>query len=322
MTNEDPDRDWVTNPAAGPDEFEAGLERALAPVRYHAGARPLRVPDDTPPAPRQKRLFALAAVLAAGIAVTWITVRALRDANSPAKPAPFEVVGSSGEVEWDPARSLECGAGGSASLRIGSIGTVELSERSKLALQHGGADGYRVFLERGTLTASIFAAPRLFAVGTPSGLAVDLGCKYRTHVLDDGSARIEVLSGRVSFEADGVHALVPSGAECRARPGRGPGLPRWSDASPALCAALVRFDTASDESERANAITALLAAGEQRDSLTVFHLLERAHDTEREPIVARLETWVSIPPTIERARLVAGDHEALASWRDVLRATW
>ncbi len=169
--------------------------------------------------------------------------------------------------------------------------------------------------DAGILGASI-------AVGTQSGLAVDLGCVYRTHVEDDGSALIEVVSGRVSFEADGVHALVPSGAECRARPGRGPGLPRWSDASPALCAALERLEFADDGNERASAISALIAAGERRDSLTLFLLLERAQTSEREPIVARLETWSAIPATIERSRLVGGDREALLAWRDALRETW
>jgi hypothetical protein len=322
MKNEENDHEWLTNPRATPDPFEAGLERALAPARYDSAARPLHVPEEPPRAAARKRVLAAAAVLAAGVAITWIAVRALRDARVQPAPGAFEVVGSSGDVEWDPARSLACGAGGAARLRIGSIGTVELSEHSKLALQKGGEDGYRVFLERGTLTASIFAAPRLFAVGTPSGLAVDLGCVYRTHVEDDGSARIEVVSGRVSFEADGVHALVPSGAECRARPGMGPGLPRWSNASPELCAALASFETASDEKGRRDAIAGLIAAGEKRDSLTLFHLLERAHDAEREAIVARLEAWTPLPPGIERARIVAGDSQALMSWREVLRATW
>jgi len=145
---------------------------------------------------------------------------------------------------------------------------------------------------------------------------------YRTHVEDDGSARIEVVSGRVSFEADGVHALVPAGAECRARPGKGPGLPRWSDAGPALCATLASFEDAREHKDRTDAIAGMIAAAEERDSLTLFHLLERAHAAEREPIVARLEAWVAIPPSVERARMLAGDVDALAAWREIMRATW
>ena len=322
MKNEELDNDWVTNPEAAPDAFEAGLERTLAPARYDSAARPLRLPDEPAHAAPRKRILIAAAVLVAGVAITWLAVRAARDDQVTPAPGAFEIVGSSGDVQWDPAKSLACGAGGAARLRIGSIGTVELSEHSKLALEKGDADGYRVFLERGTLTASIFAAPRLFAVGTPSGLAVDLGCVYRTHVEDDGSARIEVVSGRVSFEADGVHALVPSGAECRARPGSGPGLPRWTDAGPELCSALAYFERASERKDRTEAIAGLLEAAEKRDSLTLFHLLERAQVPERDRILARLESFGAIPATIERARLLAGDAEAFKTLREALRATW
>jgi len=322
MKNEDLDHEWADDPRAAPDAFEAGLERALAPARYDAGKRPLLIPSEPGRASIRKRVLAAAAIAAVIAAITWAALQQLPDSASRSRELAFEMVSSSGEVAWDPARRLDCGEGGSARLRIGSIGTVELSEHSRLILEQGGEDGYRVFLERGTLTASIFAAPRLFAVGTPSGLAVDLGCVYRTHVEDDGSALIEVVSGRVSFEADGVHALVPSGAECRARPGRGPGLPRWSDASPELCAALERLEFAEDGDERARAISALIAAGEKRDSLTLFHLLERSQAPEREPIVARLESWSAIPATIDRSRLIGGDREALLAWRDVLRETW
>ncbi len=320
MKNHDPD--WVDDPRADPDAFEARMERALAPARFDVERRPLRIPEEPRSASKRNRVILGVCAAAAVVAIAWTARHLLSDSSPRSGTEAFEIVGSSGDVAWDPARRLECGAGGSARLRVGSIGTVELSEHSRLALVEGGEDGYRVFLERGTLTASIFAAPRLFAVGTPSGLAVDLGCVYRTHVEDDGSARLEVVSGRVSFEADGVHALVPSGAECRARPGRGPGLPRWSDAGPALRAALERLENARDSRERAGAIEALIAAGERRDSLTLFHLLERAQATEREPILARLETWTAIPAEIERARVLDGDRDALLAWRDVLRESW
>ncbi len=317
-----PDSDWTSDPRATPDAFEAELERALAPARFDVGRRPLHIPAEKQPIPLRTRVLLLAAAAAVVAAISWTVVHLSRDPSSRHDRAAFEVVGTTGDVEWDPSGRLECGAGSSARLRVGSIGSVELSEHSRLTLEEGGEGGYRVFLERGTLTASIFAAPRLFAVGTPSGLAVDLGCVYRTHVEDDGSARLEVVSGRVSFEADGVHALVPAGAECRARPGRGPGLPRWSDASAALIAALDRFDLATVARERAEAIAALIVVGERRDSLTLFHLLERAQSSESEPIVARLESWSAIPPAIDRSRLVDGDLEALLSLRDELRETW
>lgn len=204
---------WLNDPRATPNAEEARLERVLAPLRYDARERPLEL-DAAPRRSTRAARIAFGAALAASLAVVgWWALRE-RPAALPTAPAPtgeFEIVEVHGTVQLGTAaaRELACGAGASARVRVGDIGTLTLEENSRLRLERSGPDGYHVFLEQGAVSATIFAAPRVFSVGTPSGLAVDLGCIYRTEVEPDGSTRLSVSSGRVSFEADGRHSLVP-----------------------------------------------------------------------------------------------------------------
>lgn len=317
------DGDWLMDPRARGGAFERELERKLESVRFDPGRHPLRLDAPGPVQARRRPSLALALVSSIALVIGgWLVVQIGSERSAGDRGGEFALVESSGHVEWEPNRELVSHAGARARLRVGTIGTLELDESSRLRLLSARADDYRVFLEAGSLTASIFAAPRVFAVGTPAGLAVDLGCVYRTTVESDGAARIEVRGGRVSFEAEGLHALVPSGAECRARPGRGIGLPHWTAAEPVLAQAVQRFDSARSDSEREDAIVALLEACGAGDSLTLFHLLERARAPERPAIVERLAVWVGWPEGIDRARLQAGDPQALRAWRDVLRVNW
>jgi len=137
---------------------------------------------------------------------------------------------------------LVCDAGSRADVHVAGAGRLRLEPDSRLRLERAPDEGWRLYLERGQLTASIFAAPRLFQVGTPAGIAVDLGCFYTATVGLDGSTTLSVRGGQVSFEVPGHRVLVPAGAEVVARPGLGPGTPCWADISPELKHALGRLD--------------------------------------------------------------------------------
>ncbi|MBM4014416.1 MAG: hypothetical protein FJ293_05560 [Planctomycetes bacterium] len=119
---------------------------------------------------------------------------------------------------------IVCGDGGSARVRVGEVGWLSLqpSTRLRVGAGHGDAEkagAFQLELERGTVAATIFAAPRVFALGTPGGIAVDLGCIYETTVADDGATFLKVTSGSVSFESGGRKVHVPSGAGTGGRRG-------------------------------------------------------------------------------------------------------
>jgi hypothetical protein len=193
-------------------------------------------------------------------------------------------------------------------------------------------------LERGTVAATIFAAPRVFALGTPGGIAVDLGCIYETTVADDGATRLKVTSGRVSFESDGRKVHVPAGAGCRAWPGYGPGTPTWSDGDPALSAAVERHDEArarGDAAAAANelgAVLLLIGAGvggeaspglrSARDTLPLWHLLATPESELRIRVFERLARFSPPPEGVRCEHCIVLEDDRLAAWREELERHW
>lgn len=182
-------------------------------------------------------------------------------------------------------------AEGRALVSVDGVGSVVLEENSQLRVDaeiaHSDDAGYLVHLDRGTLRATIFAAPRLFQIGTPAGIAVDLGCIYSATVLDDGATLLKVETGAVSFEAVGRKVYVPAGAECVAAPGKGPSVPVWSDDPPTRNRAVLALD--SDPAADARLVDALFSTAPPRATLSLFHLLDHPNESVRRAALERLE---------------------------------
>src|SRR5258708_2018912 len=86
-------------------------------------------------------------------------------------------------------------------------------------------------LERGTIHAMIWAPPGEFLVGTPSALAVDLGCAYTLQVDDSGAGLLRTRMGWVGFRLNGRAAVIPAGAVGEKRAGIGAGAACFEDAA-------------------------------------------------------------------------------------------
>jgi hypothetical protein len=238
-----------------------------------------------------------------------------------------------------PGAAVETDAAARARVHVGDIGSVELGPGSRLRVGAPSASeapdaDYLLHLDRGTLTASIFAAPRLFQLGTPSGIAVDMGCIYTAQVDESGATRLHVDLGQVSFETAGRKVLVPSDASTRAWPGVGAGTPVWDDAPADWRAAVERYDERTlrgagtpdaagpDAGTQAAALEAVLATDRPRDSLTLWHLLAHADDQDRARIYARLAALEPPPEGVTREGCLAGDSAQLLRWRDALGWAW
>ena len=321
--------DYLWDRGGPPDPELERLERALSPYRWR-GPSPAWEDGNLRPGYAEKSpwRFGLPVALAAGALLVcgtlWWPGR-----RQDAAPAHYR-------IEYLAGKFTAAAAGGAvplgerlitdpatrARLHVGDIGVVELEPESELHVMEPSGDGadYQLFLARGRLTASIFAAPRLFQVGTPSGLAVDLGCVYRATVEDDGGALLQVISGRVSFEGAARAALVPAGASVRAYPDLGPGTPVWDDAPEAWRAAVAYLDrppAAKDPAAGlAEALDTVLATGRERDSLTLWHLLGHADRQLRARVYDRLARLAPPPPGVTRDGCVAGDARELERWRD------
>ena len=120
---------------------------------------------------------------------------------------------------------LQTDAASRGRINIGTIGTVDVEPDSRVRLVVARPNEHRLALARGEISALVSAPPRLFFVDLPAGTAVDLGCAYKMKVDDSGAGLLRVTLGWVSLDWGGRESLVPAGANCRTRPGSGPGTP-------------------------------------------------------------------------------------------------
>jgi hypothetical protein len=220
--------------------------------------------------------------------------------------------GRVGAGEW-----VETETGSRARIKIGDIGSVELAPNTRARIVTTLPQQSRIALAHGEIHAEISAPPRLFFVDTASGTAVDLGCEYSLRTQDDGMGLMRVTRGWVSFQWNGIESLVPAGASCRTRPHTGPGTPYFDDASEGLKKALEIFD----ETSGSDALNAILAGARGRDTLTLWHLLQRVSATERGRVYDRIATLTPVPG-ISKDKVLKLDPETLNHWKDELAWTW
>jgi hypothetical protein len=330
------DDDYLWDRKGEPDRDVTALESELARHRW-SGRLPLEpLPARAPQ--RRARPLALAAGLAALAlgAAWWWSLRA----SSPASPAETladgpvyhaeALSGALGAHEFRAGERLVTDAATRARVEIGDIGSLVVEPGSSLRIERPSAAlaadaSHLLWLERGEIRASIFAAPRLFQLGTPSGLAVDLGCVYSARVEDDGITRLSVITGPVAFEAAQRRVTVPHGASTRAVPGRGPDTPVWDGAPEPWRQAVARLDDAVAAGAPLDApLAEVLATERADDSLTLWHLLAWAalpRET-RAAVADRLAALAPEPAEAPREACLALDAGALDAWRAALGWSW
>jgi hypothetical protein len=301
---------WEGTGPADP-EIES-LERALAPLKR------LPPPPKLPARRRPVWVLAVAAALLAAAVAAVIVLRGSRASWQVERLAGSPAVGEEAVATTRAVRPgdvIETDSSSSARLRVGLIGEVEVRAGSRVRLLATRATDHRLALDRGAISARIWAPPRLFFVETPSGLAVDLGCAYTLEVAPDGGSLLSVTAGWVALEHGEREALVPAGNLCATRPGIGPGTPYRDGASPQLVAALRRFDF---EPEGREALPAALEAAVAQDGPTLWHLLRRTRGEERALVYDRLAAIVPPPPPVTREGILGGDEKMLEAWRSEL----
>lgn len=275
------------------------------------------------------KVLALRPSLRAAIAAATILIVASVLLNSEAPPAPYcvsstegspDLIARTGSTELDDGRLLspgdwiETGPGESVSMAIADIGSVQLLPGSRLGVASAedidDTGKYGLYLDRGTLSATIYAAPRLFQVGTPAGIAVDMGCVYRATVTDEGDTILTVDMGVVQFETEDGFAYVPADAACIATKGAGPCPPYWEDR-----------DDAFQRAAQARDIDYLIENAEDRDSLTLWHfLLDDDRVVRRKALGALVQCQGGPDHDVER--LMAGDKDAIHAYRKSFDWSW
>lgn len=357
MSQTSPGDDYLWDGSGPPDADVAALEALLAPLRYEEPLDELRVRKEL----RRRRwrkigpavgLVAAAAVIAVVVLANWsrdgrqpVAVRgvdagrALTSDSDAGSAVSWPVAALQGtataggrDVSTEPTELglgvwLETGATARAHLQVADIGDLEVREHSRLRIVASRADEHRVELARGQIHARIDAPPRLFLVETAEAVAVDLGCEYTLRVDDRGAGSLHVLTGYVALERDGTEAFVPAGSKCDIRPELGPGTPYSEDVSDDFLAVLRRYDESAEGTERrAAALVELLKRAELDDSVSLWNLFTAAQSAGLnavcERVYERLAVLVPPPEGATRARILAGDSDALTWWRLSLEDVW
>lgn len=273
-----------------PDSQVERLERLLAPLAHRGEFR-----QPPKPAAPARWLAAAAAVLVIAAAAWQLGVRPASTRTS------WAVVGSATALHTG--QVLRTGSGQEISLRADDLGEIDLAPDSELRI----AGHQRLALPRGRIHVLIWAPPRRFVVDTPSARAIDLGCQYTLAVDPAGDGMLKVETGWVAFQFQGRESFIPEGAECRTSRRGGPGTPYFSDAPPALRAALEEFDRAGSRA----ALGRVLAQARPRDGLTLWHLLARVPEADRGAVFDRFAALVKLPPEVTRAGIQAREPRLL-----------
>jgi hypothetical protein len=216
--------------------------------------------------------------------------------------------------EW-----IETDSKSRTTLRIGEIGFVEVEPGTRVRVVTEQPGEHRLALAHGEIRAKISAPPKLFFVDTASGTAIDLGCEYTLSDDELGLGLLQVTKGWVSFQWKGLESLVPAGASCRTHPKIGPGIPYFDDASQRLKEALEDLGV---EKSADDPLEIILAEARVRDTLTLWHLLQRVDVRDRARVYDRIASLTPVPAGVSRERALQLDPETLKLWKDELAWKW
>lgn len=308
--------DYLFDPDnSAPDPEVQRLEALLRPLRH--GAPLPSLPPRAPALTRRRwwpAALAAAALLLATLGALWLWPRAQ------AWPLTLTQGQQVTQSQLKEGQWLHTGSGQRARLQVADIGYMDVAPQTRLQLQATGQQ-HRLHLAQGRIQASVIAPPRLLVVQTPLADAVDLGCAYSLEVQPDGGAWLQVTSGFVALETPALSAFVPQGAHAYTSPGVGVGTPAFDDAPLALQEALRRFDAHPDDK---NAVQTALQEARPRDTLSLWHMLQRAPQEERGEIYDRVVELLpaSSPPGLQRRHAVELDREMLQRWQDQLWLRW
>ena len=134
-----------------------------------------------------------------------------------------------------------------------------------------------------------------------------------------GNSFLHVTSGFVALERDGRESIVPAGAMCATRRGKGLGTPFSVESSKEFRTALERFDFGGGGSR---AVQTMLETREFYDMITLWHLLPRVTRPDREKVYDALAAYVEPPFGVTREGVLSLNKKMLEAWRLEVESAW
>lgn len=325
--------DYLWDGSGEPDPEVQKLEKVLGLYRHDRPAPSFEQVVDVRPAKVRSRFLnfrlsfafgAVAAILLVAVALIFLRLRPVPNLGPAWDVARLEgaprvgskaIRGNAAVGKLGIGQTLETDASSRAAITFDETGRVEVGRSSRLRLVTNGPGHQRLYLERGTIRATIWAPPGEFVVDTPSAVAVDLGCVYTLHVDDSGAGLLRTTMGWVGFKLSGHESFIPAGAVCATRPKIGPGTPYFENATRAFRDALARFDFGENTpAERSALLGTILAGARKDDALTLWHLISRVSDADRPRVYDRLAALAPPPTGVTRDGILRVDRQMLDAW--------
>lgn len=299
--------DPLWNPAAKADGDLVRIEQLLSPLG--ARARGITMPTVRTHQPRHLRGlgWAMAAAVTLMVSAGAFQYR-LRWQEGAGWQASRTTAASTTNSRLDPGHRIVTRPDQTARISVARIGNISLSPDSSLRLERTGTGQHRVRLDSGHMRARIWAPPGYFGVETGSAEIVDLGCDFEVWKQADGTGRVQVLSGWISYRAGDNDILVAEGYAASFDRTR-IGTPVRVDAPTAFAQAVHALDAQSDDNTaNVEALAATVAkAARNQDSLTLLSLLTRR------PLLARTDIYPRLAEAL-RVRNDAPGHRK--AWED------
>jgi hypothetical protein len=195
-----------------------------------------------------------------------------------------------------------------ARLKIGTFGEIDIEPQSEIKIIETKSSEYQLVLSKGKISVRTWAAPKLFSIETPSASVKDFGSIYYLSVDEKSITKLQVKTGWVLIEANNIKSLSGAASICYADKMIGCGAPFSIDASDAFQNALhkLNFENGGEvELEK------VLSESRKEDLISLFHLLTRSQQMDRERIYNRITQLFVIPQSITRKGIIIGDQEML-----------
>jgi hypothetical protein len=313
VTTDRDDNAYLWDRSGPVDQDVAALERALQPLAIDPALYPLDLPSTAPRWRSRARPWlaaAAAAVMLGAAAAGYLWWRLQWPAN---RAWPVELAAGTSDV-LAVGRPLSVDRGG-ASIDIGRLGSLHAAAGAQLRLDVTSSARHRVALTKGAVDVALWAPPGRFAIRTPAGEVIDLGCVFSLSVSDTGATSLSVRSGWVQLNNPSGEMLVPAGASSHMRAGSRPLVPVYDDATEAFRLAIRSIEAAAGRPGAAD-FAIVDRDARARDVLTLLHLALRSDGGMRSRLLARAA--VLHPPSGNAPAAAQMDDAAIWRWRDTL----
>jgi len=196
-----------------------------------------------------------------------------------------------------------------AQLQVADIGTLDISENSRIRIKHSITDTeHRLELDHGTVNAHVDAPPKLLVIESDLGQIVDMGCAYTLAIDQNNEGYLHVTQGAVVIEQPNkkIHInahknptttklpiYLPAGARIESNQNHGLCLPFFDDSDAALIRVLRQIP---------HTPIPMSLFQRPQDSLTLWYALERVENSNvRRILSARL---LELVPELEKTTTI------------------